>query len=130
MILSSNDSYFEIGNPINTGDYIMHDTNMDGWSLYWFTIGKTSNFVTSYRDLYWAQYMTMQPSIFSVTSADNNESLAFMFVSYVDGLEITKTTSFEFNSTFITTFVTIKNIMDDPIADLYCKFYNTIITLL
>ena len=102
----------------------MHYTNMDGWSLNWITLGKTSNFATSYRDLYWAQYMTMKPSIFSVTSADNNESLSFMFVSYVDGLEITKTTSFEFNSTFITTFVTIKNIMNDPIADLYCKFLD------
>ena len=97
---------------------------MDGWTLSWITLGQTSNNYTSCRDFYWAQYMTMKPSIFSVTSADNNESLSFMFVSYIDNLEITKITSFEFDSTYITTFVTIKNINDDPIADLYCKFFR------
>lgn len=76
---------------------------------------------TTRNDMFRYYYFSIMPTIFKVTSSDNNETLSFIFVANAGDLEITKTTSFDFNSMYITTFVTIKSIINDPIEDFFCK---------
>ena len=107
----------------------MHRLNLDGWGLRWST-GSTT---TTKRAFYSVNLRSIPPQLFLVTSTNNSNSLSFMFVSRINNLEITKTSSFDYDSMYITTFVTIKNLGDSPISDLYCKsrFYliNNIIIL-
>ena len=95
----------------------MYRFKLDGWGLRWSTASTT----TTKRDFYSVNFRSMPAEIFLVTSTDNSNSLSFMFVTRVGNLEITKTSSFDYESMYITTFVTIKNLGDSPISNLYCK---------
>ena len=96
----------------------MQHFKLDGWSLKW--INHNNNKITKKNFYSMNNMKKILPIKFIVTSQEN--SLSFMFISRTVDLEITKTSFLDYNSMYIITFVTIKNIGNTKLSDLYCKF--------
>lgn len=64
----------------------------------------------------------IKPSTFLVTSTDSSQSS--LWVGKSGGVQISMITEFGNDDLYFTTSVTMQNIGDDVLSDVYCKYFH------